>query len=475
MNRVASRWCVIAVVPLVAGCSSTTPQGPGPDSGAGDATFDSAVADAGVDAIEEGGAGSDAGGPEATGGGADASCAASTSDAGLTTYGPDNPAIRYTGRVDFADPTHPKFAASAVYVTTKFEGSAVKVNFSDQNLNGGFNFFDVTVDDFPALKIVPKVGVSSYDATPAGLCRGVHSVTVVKRTEADVGFTTFLGFGFDGPIMPPDPVGDGGTARRIEIIGDSITCGAGIEATSTTASECSSNGLSNLIGMPISGYGQGVENGRLAYGPVLARALGAEWHVTCAGGIGLVRNYYSRGDQRTMPTIYPFLYPEDTSSTTLWDPMHDQWVPDVIVIGLGTNDFSRDSGDPSNPRPPMPVVGIDGGVGLVDGYIAFIDRLASYYPGVRVVLVSSPILGDMYPTPSDMQLSDHRQAIADVVAYFGPDGGAAPVDGGRPSVQVYAALVDKVSGTGCGGHPGIAQQAAAANQIGSVIKAAMGW
>jgi lysophospholipase L1-like esterase len=262
------------------------------------------------------------------------------------------------------------------------------------------------------------------------------------------------------------------------LIGDSITCGSGVEATSTNAPECMQNGLfTRMVGgvlTPQMGYGQGVENGNLAYGPVLARQLNAEWHITCAGGIGLVRNYYNR-DSRTMPDVYDLMYPEDTAATPAWDTT--QFTPDVIVLALGTNDFSRESGDPNNPRAPMPVLSVDGGVGLVDGYIQFIDRLAGYYPGVSVVLVSSPILGNAYPTPTDMQLSDHATAINDVVSYYAPDGGTTVRDGGRSNVHVSAAILDKLlpSGTGCGGHPGVAQQTAAAAKIVPVIKAAMNW
>jgi hypothetical protein len=96
---------------------------------------------------------------------------------------------------------------------------------------------------------------------------------------------------------------------------------------------------------------------------------------------------------------------------------------------------------------------------------------------VSVVLVSSPILGNAYPTPTDMQLSDHATAINDVVSYYAPDGGTTVRDGGRSNVHVSAAILDKLlpSGTGCGGHPGVAQQTAAAAKIVPVIKAAMNW
>jgi lysophospholipase L1-like esterase len=483
-SDVSLRAWTVACPLLLAGCSSSTPSPP-VDAAVDSPASDAAARDAAAEAPPDANATADALGDGPT----EAACAPPTTDGGVNTYTADDPNIQYSGRVDFSNPQQPRFAASSVYVRAKFQGSAVTVMFRDENRYSGFNFFDVVVDDLPPIKITPVVGKTAFSATPPGLCDGTHTVTIIKRTEADVGATTFLGFRFAGTILPPDPR----PARRIEIIGDSITCGAGVEATSPTASECMQNGLFNL-GNPQAGYGQGVQDGYLAYGSVLARELNAEWHLTCASGIGLFRNYYSRGDSRTMPQIYDLLFPEDVSDATLWD--RTKFVPDVIVIGLGTNDFSRDNGPPGSYREPIDVPTL-----VRQGYVPFINRLAGYYPGVTVVLVSSPILGDNYPTPTDLQLTDHRTAINDVAAYYagdaglpglpaeagaadaGGDAGAPDAaaeagvagDGGLPNVRVYAAIVDKVQGIGCGGHPNVAQQAAAASQVVKVIKAAQGW
>jgi hypothetical protein len=423
----------------------------GGDASAGDSGIagDASAGEAGVDAPVE----------AAGDGGADASCPTPGSDGGTHSYAPDDPNIQYSGRFDLTDLTHPRFAASAVSITANFQGSSLSVSLQDEYRYGSVDFFEVIVDDFPPVEITPAVGVTTYAATPPGLCDSVHKATVVKRTEADTGSATFLGFTFAGTILPPDakPV------RRVEIIGDSITCGAGVEAASANAPACTQNGLVTAMAggvmTPQAGYGQAVENGYLAYGTVLARALDAEWHVTCTSGIGLVRNYFNR-DSRTMPVLYDLVYPENTATTPTWDTA--QFIPDVIVIGLGTNDFSLDSADPATPRAAMPLDTFE------QGYVQFIDQLAGYYPGVTVVLVSSPILGDP-------QLTYLRTAVGDVAAYYSPDGGAAVAEGGAPSVHVFAAVVDKVVGTGCGGHPSVAQQASAAAQIVPVIQAAMGW
>jgi lysophospholipase L1-like esterase len=375
-------------------------------------------------------------------------------DGALQTYTADNANIQYFGRIDTSNPLKPRFPASAVYITAKFRGDSVAAKINDQSLGGSSNFFDIFIDDRPPAKLIPAQLQITYDVTPrdgAGrslLSCGVHTVTVLKRTEADVGYTEFRGFEF-AEILPPDSP----PTRKIEIIGDSITCGAGVEATSANAAECAQNG----IGAP--GYGQGVENGDEAYGVVLAKGLQAQWRVVCAGGIGLLRNYYSRAayDPRTMRDVYLNLYPEDMSSTAMWD--YKQWTPDVIVIGLGTNDFSNVGDGDGGLRVAMTQGEFE------QGLTTFVGTLQGYYPGVTIVLVSSPILGNDYPNPGDTQLTDDQAAVQAAASFYADAGG-----------RVYAAMVDKVAGTGCGGHPNVIQQAAAANKtIVPVIKAAMNW
>jgi hypothetical protein len=274
-------------------------------------------------------------------------------------------------------------------------------------------------------------------------------------------------------MLPLDPAPS--PLHRIEVIGDSITCGSGVEATRVADPACSSNGTG------YSGYGQGVENADLSYGVVAAKILNAEWHITCASGIGIVRNYYSR-TSGTMPQVYPYLFPEMASSplwpVTQWGVEGDASTtasPDVLVIGLGTNDFSRDTATTGVYRDPMvvggPDGGPDGGPGLVQGYIGFIDQLKTSFPGISIFLVSSPILGNGYPTAADMQRDDHWTAIQDVVAYYAADGGGAD-----PNVHVYAVpQLAKAFATGCAGHPNVADQASAGAAVADAIKQVMGW
>jgi GNAT superfamily N-acetyltransferase len=185
-------------------------------------------------------------------------------------YAPDDPNILYTGRIDFSNAKEPKFSAPAVYIRARFRGTGVSVLLEDEFKWGtNRNYFDAVIDDNTVVKIAPEQGVTRYEAA-SGLPNAEHTITLVKRTEASIGYSKFLGFEFDGEILPPPEK----PARRIEFIGDSITAGAGIEADNNSA-ECQADG-----------WGQPYNNARLAYGPVLARSLGTEYHVSAVSGIG---------------------------------------------------------------------------------------------------------------------------------------------------------------------------------------------
>lgn len=365
---------------------------------------------------------------------------------------PDDPNLQYSGRFDFSDPARPVASASGVTVSAKFIGDTLSVMLEDQFLwNSGTNvnqgYYDVVVDGGEPIKITPEQGTTVYQV-PVELECGEHTVTLVKRTEASIGNFTFLGFEV-AKIVEPEPKSE----RRILVIGDSITCGSGTDAQDGT-DECTSDNDTGYWAQPY-------ESAYHAWGSVLARSVAAERHTMCVGGIGLVRNYSDQWDARTMPDVYDLLFTESNqeSTTPNWDA--SLYVPDAILMALGTNDFSPGEGGEADPRESLAVAD------FVAEYVAFIDRLKGYYPGVRVFLVSSPILGDGWPTSNDSFRSDQIAAHDELVAHYADDG----------DVIVEAITVPQQYPVhGCSGHPDAAEQASMTND--TILPAfvdAMGW
>jgi lysophospholipase L1-like esterase len=351
-------------------------------------------------------------------------------------YAPDDSNILYTGRIDFSDPKQPKFSAPGVTILARFRGTAAVVMLEDEFKWGTYrNYYDAVIDGTTVVKVAPEKSVTRYEVA-SGLPNTEHTLSLVKRTEAGIGSGKFLGFEFAGEMLPP-PVRP---ARRIEFIGDSITCGSGIEA-KVNSPQCTEDG-----------WGQPYNNARLAYGPVLARNLNADYHVTAVSGIGLVRNYSFQYDARPLPEVYDLLYFEQTDSPA-WDP--SLFVPDVVVIALGTNDFSP--GDSERPTMEVDV--------FVSTYVKFINKLRGYYPQADIFCASSPMLGDGWPTPGDKSATNQKIGITKVVDQFNQGGDA----------KVHSFSATSIVGMGCGTHPNVDQHARMADMLGSSIASVMGW
>lgn len=155
----------------------------------------------------------------------------------------------------------------------------------------------------------------------AGLRSGRHTLRLNVATESQAGPNAFGGFALaagarPGPIAPK--------ARRIEFIGDSHTVGYG---NTSPSRECSEEEV-----------WASTDNSQ-AFGPLTARHYGADYRIHAISGRGVVRNYNGFAAD-TLPQAYPKVLFD--GSVTDADKA---WQPQVVVIALGTNDFST----PLNP------------------------------------------------------------------------------------------------------------------------------
>lgn len=149
-----------------------------------------------------------------------------------------------------------------------------------------------------------------------GLRDGRHSLRLEVASESQAGATAFDGFFAPGRVTPaPAPR----RSRQIEFIGDSHTVGYG--NTSATR-DCTEREVWETT------------DTSQAFGPRLARRYGADYQVNAISGRGVVRNYDGfAGD--TLPAAYSYAL---LGPRVVWrDP---RWRPQLIVVSLGTNDFS---------------------------------------------------------------------------------------------------------------------------------------
>lgn len=277
----------------------------------------------------------------------------------LSLYSPNNPKIRYTGRIDFSDPKKPRLSGAGCYFQLNFQGSACELLLQDENLWGNHNYMVAVIDGKYQGRIRLDKDQTNYPIAK-DLQDTVHSLFVCKATEAQIGYVDFLGISC-GEILPPgeQPV------RKIEFIGNSITCGMGLE-------------LSDLPCDSGAWYDQ--HNAYLAYGPLVARELDADWRLSSVSGIGMTRNWNSDGP--TMPDVYQHIF-LDTSSA-LWDAK--TYSPDLVSICLGTNDFS--DGDGTYQRALLD------SAKFISDYIGFVKFIRSRYPKAQICFLTSPVFSE---------------------------------------------------------------------------------
>jgi lysophospholipase L1-like esterase len=329
----------------------------------------------------------------------------------LNFYEADHSYIQYVGRIVFVNPKLPRFWQPGVYITAKFKGSSCRIILNDEVLWGSFhNYLEIVVDGKE--KRIQTKSKRDTITVAENLSAGEHTLVVCKNTEANIGYLEFVGIITQDLLKPsPKPV------RKIEFIGNSITCGAS----------------SDLSGIPC---GKGVwhdqHNAYLSYGPTVARALNAQYHLSAVSGIGLMHSCCN------MNIIMPQVYDKVSmrNDTINWD--FSKYQPDVVTVCLGQNDGVQDS------------------TAFSDNYITFIKRLRNYYPKTMIICLSSPM--------ADARLATFmKKTITAIVNKI--------KTGGDKKITSY--FFSKQYHNGCDWHPDLAEHKEIANELIPFIKKTM--
>jgi lysophospholipase L1-like esterase len=320
--------------------------------------------------------------------------------------------VRFVGRTDGCDPTGVRYAWPGSGFVGSFKGTGVSVR-----LNDAPNQYTVLLDGelMPTLKT--SAGEKAYPLA-TGLDDGEHTFEVYRRTEASFGNSLALGFEVEGGELGAPPPA---LSRRIEVIGDSITCGYGNE------------------GMLPCTFSADTENHYLSYASLLARSLGAELSTVAWSGKGVIYNY--NGDKlMPLPTLYDRAVPSDRKS--VWD---FSFQPDAVVINLSTNDYSTGN-SPSDPV-------------FLGAYQTFLEHLRNKYPSAFILCTVGPML-------SGNMLENARRNIAAAVA--------ARASAGDTRVKAYEMKATNPS-PGCDYHPNLATHVAMASELEGELKADLSW
>lgn len=318
------------------------------------------------------------------------------------------------------------FAASGVTFYMKFRGDHLDVDLQDEFRDStSYNWFTVIVDGGTPKRFRTRPGKEWYNLADS-LQAGTHQLILSKATEGQNGHNKLVAIR-TSKLLQADPL----PKRKIEFIGDSITCGYGDDPRNVPCNK---------------GTWFDPTHAWLAYGPRLARHFNAQWMLSSVSGIGMHRNWNSPGP--TMPDVYGGVYMEYTNNITPWD--FSQYTPDLVVIALGTNDFSAGGG--KEPRPDLD------GDAFVKDYTQFVGRIRKIYPNTKILLLNSPMFG----ASQREQLSGYLQRVMTNRKAAGD------------STITRFTFKNKYS-DGCDGHPDFKQQALMAQKLEPKITSFMGW
>jgi lysophospholipase L1-like esterase len=292
----------------------------------------------------------------------------------------------------------------------------------------------------------------TFNAPPGD---GPHELSVTKLNEAMDGELIFGGFtAADGGSLLPTRTLNG---RRIEFIGDSITCGYGNLGTitskmlsdSTDASKNSLRSCQDFLGKEV----YEVSSAYFAWGPQVARSFDADWRLICWSGKGVYRNADNTSTD-LMPDVYGRSVATDAS--TSYDL--SSWIPQAVVINLGTNDFGSVAQVNAGGPPDLGK--------FKTNYIKLVKQVRKAYPNAWILLATGPMLSDFFPT-SFKALTTMRATLNQIIAQLNDD-----------RVQFFEFplnIASDADATGCEWHPDVDQDTGMATKLEVALQQYVGW
>lgn len=351
---------------------------------------------------------------------------------------PNHPAIRTMGRIDDDDPLRPVWIFPYTQASFRFTGTSLRVavgvrsvDFVRSSLNLG-----VCLDGRRIAVPLPQGEDEQVVTIAQGLPDIQHEVTVYKRQDGNQ-YLTMLGFEVDdgASVLPP---AHPRPTRRIEVYGDSVSCGERNEAICYAGQDDPDVEL------------YGYSDSWMSYAALTARRLGAELHNVSQGGVSLIDGI------GWFP--YPLgRYGRQIGQQSMWDAIEyhpafgvskqwefSRWTPHVVVVAIGQNDSN-----------PIDFMAKDYSGNQARhwraSYGAFLDRLRGVYPHAHIVCTTTVMAHDpawdraidevvagygdpkvtrfLYArngsaTPGHPRLAEHEEMARELTAYLeglGPD------------------------------------------------------
>ena len=348
-----------------------------------------------------------------------------------TIISPTDQHILYTGRISFTNPERPTWNYPGVQIIAAFEGTSLRMIAKPQS-----GYFMAQIDQAEPFKVAFRGERDSVVTLATALPEGRHLVRLMYIIEGYEFFPEFWGFVLDkgrqlidAPVLP---------SRKIEFIGNSITCGYGNEGLKKEEH-----------------FDYATENHYYSYASITARNLEAQHWVVARSGIGAYRNYdgpKTGNPESCMPIQYeytgyawkPELRKEQTFLREKWD--FSRYQPDVVCINLGTNDLSTPNYDLDL---------------LKQSYQKFLKVVRQHNPKAKIVLLTGSML-------YNQELQIAKQLLDEITA-------KAQKAGDKEVYRFDMAPIDNIAFYGNDWHPNVYQDEKMANELTAYLRKLMNW
>lgn len=209
------------------------------------------------------------------------------------------------------------------------------------------------------------------------LSYGYHTVKVLKRSEASDSNTALKEVETDGYFTLPTTQ----KPFKIQYIAASSSTGFGnLGTVSESKTTANSNGL-------------------LAYAYLASYLLDAETSIFSASGWGVSRGWNTAGlisEYQNIPYAYVNKAIDDTNKVfTSGSFDYSNYIPDVLVVNLGTNDFNASGYQGMSEQDKA-----DTEQRFLNDYVDFLVVLNNLYPDAKIIIAyglmnEAPVLGDI--------------------------------------------------------------------------------
>lgn len=314
--------------------------------------------------------------------------------------------VTYTGRTQTQPSGDVKFDWIGVYAQTDFTGGSIAVDLSSTRPC----YFNVFIDGQYTQKVKADSLAHQRIVLAEKLGKGTHRLCLQRACEGS-GITTIHGFyaakGARLQAVAP-------RQRMIEVYGDSYTCGYGSD--SPTQKEH---------------FKIETENVDHGYACIIARYFDADYAIQAHSGQGMVRNYGDKKQRSDYPMLARHSHTFDNIDSVDYD--FKAYRPDLVIINLGTNDFSREV----TPTPDQ----------YVGNYLKMIASLRKHYGQVPVLCVlphsARKYLQACFPILRERCYADKQVYFAEPMLEILRDGRDYGADG-HPNYQGHKKIAMKL-------------------------------